>query len=90
MTDNSDFIGSLFPVSNIEKKLDHICLLKIFVIYNFEELWVYLSMSDQVQLTCYSITKNQFDTSTHARDIEFSGILQSDWARTSWTKKSSP
>ena len=47
-------------------------------------------MSDQVQLTCYSITKNQFDTSTHARDIEFSGILQSDWARTSWTKKSSP
>ena len=47
-------------------------------------------MSDQVQLTCYSITKNQFDTSTHARDIEFSGILQPDWARTSWTKKSSP
>lgn len=47
-------------------------------------------MSDQVQLTCYSITKNQFDTSTHARDIEFSGILQPDWARTSWTKNSSP
>ena len=39
-TENSDFIWPSGFGSNIERKVDHICLLNIFLMYNFEDLWL--------------------------------------------------
>ena len=39
---------------NIQKQLDHMWLLNIFLMYSFELIWPSLAMSDQVKLICYS------------------------------------
>ena len=60
------------------------CLLNIFLTYNFEELWACQAMSDQTRLISFFHTKNLFYTSTHFRDKGILGTLQSDWLRASW------
>ena len=55
-------------------KLDHICLMNIFLMYNVEIIWTGLSMSDQGQLICDS-QKNQLYLSTDSWDIGRSEIL---------------
>ena len=62
---------------NIQLKLDIICLLNVFMFYNFEELWAGQTMPDQAQLICYSHTKSQFHTSIHSWDKRLEGILAS-------------
>ena len=52
--DDSDSIDPLFMGFNIERKLDHICILNIFLMYNFELMWQDLDISDQAQLICDS------------------------------------
>ena len=51
------------------RKLDHVVLLNIFLIYNIEELWTCLANSDKAQLIFYSHAKNQFHTPTLSLDI---------------------
>lgn len=45
--DDSGFKGPSAYGSSIETKLGHICLLNIFLMYNFELTWPGLAMSDQ-------------------------------------------
>ena len=52
--DDSDSIDPLFMGFNTERKLDHICILNIFLMYNFELMWQDLDISDQAQLICDS------------------------------------
>ena len=72
-TDNSDFIGPSVCGFNIQRKVDHICLLNMFLIYELEEL---LAMSDQTQLLI--IYQNLFHTLTRTWDKGLSWILQCD------------
>ena len=72
-TDNSDFIGPSVCGFNIQRKVDHICLLNMFLIYDFEEL---LAMSDQTQLLI--IYQNLFHTLTRTWDKGLSWILKCD------------
>ena len=53
------------------RKIGHVGLLNIFLIYNIEELWTCLAMSDQAQLISYSDTKNQFLSSTHSHELDW-------------------
>ena len=39
---------------NIERKFDHISLLNILWIYNFQLIWQDVAISDQAQLICDS------------------------------------
>ena len=54
---HSDFKMTLYLWGfNKQRKLDYICLLKIFLMYNFELIWACLAMLDQSQFICDSIT----------------------------------
>ena len=44
--------GSLFTGSITQRKLDYICLLNIFLIFNLKNVLLRLAVSHQVQLVC--------------------------------------
>ena len=60
---------------NIQMNIEHIFPLNIFLMYTFELIWLCLTMPDQAQLICDSLTKNHLNTSTDYWDIWISGIL---------------
>ena len=63
--DDSHFIGpSVYRYSIYKEKLTILCLLDIFLLYNFELIWPCLAIPDQAQLICDSFTKNHLHTST--------------------------
>ena len=64
--------------SNIQRKLDHVCLLNMFLIWYFELIWQDVAVSDQTQLFATHLQKK---SALHVIfifqlwDIELSGIL---------------
>ena len=42
---------------NLQRKLDHICLLNILLMYNFELIGPFLAIPDQAWLVCGSFTE---------------------------------
>lgn len=73
----------MFAGPNIQKKLDYICLLNIFLVYNFEEFWV--AMAHQAKLFCYSRRKSQLHIATHFYNVGLLTVLQSEWLRAART-----
>ena len=81
-TENSDFIWPSVCGYNIQRKVDHICHLNIFLMYNFEHLWV---MSSYVRPNLIALLmrykKSILYTYTHSWDKGLSGNLQYDHSR---------